>query len=118
MTINFPNLINHFKTNGTYTVTRKGAATYLKGRLIAASTSTFTITASIQPLTGRDMSLLPEGSRADNTKSLYTTTQLNTVGAAEPDSLTIDSVEFEVVNVEKWEGFGEIYYRTLVRKVA
>lgn len=117
MTINFPNLVKHFKTDGTYTVTRKQAATYLKGRLVSPETTTFSITASVQPLTGNDMVLLPEGSRSGNTKVLFTTTQLNTVGTAEPDTIVIESVDYDVFNVETWEGFNQTYYRTLVRKV-
>jgi hypothetical protein len=112
----FPSIIDTAST-GTYTVSRKAAPTYVKGRLQPTAVSTtFTITASVQPLTGQDMSLLPEGSRADNTKILFTTTRINTVGSAEPDVVSIESEDYEVFSVETWIGFGDTYYRTLVRK--
>ena len=111
----FSSVIDHFNT-GTYTITRYSTPVYVQGRLTAGTTTSFSIVAAIQPLTGMNMSLLPEGSRNDNTKVLFTSTELQTAGDAEPDSLTIKSIEYVVASVEQFDGFGETYYRTLIRK--
>ena len=117
MNINFPSIISHLGT-GSYVVNRKDTPTYVKGRLQPYTSTSFTITASVQPLTGNDMRLLPEGARADNTKSLFTPTKLKTTGDAGPDVVVINSEDYEVFNVESWIGFGESYFRTLIKRVS
>lgn len=97
-------LISSF-SSGTYTVTRRAAATITTGRAVAGATSSVTITASVQPASGRDLQRLPEGRRAIETLTLFTTTQLLVGGqgaANEADLVTIGGKVYEVQLVETW----------------
>lgn len=88
---------------GTYTVTRTGAGTYpTNGRLSAGSTSTFPITAIVQPYQGgRKMLPLPEGVRSEETKHIHTAAALRTRdGGGAQDFITISGEDYHVWAVE------------------
>lgn len=109
-------VISRFKT-GTYTVTRTAAGTRTLGRYTPGAPSTFSIVASIQPVTGRDLQTLPEGQRAEETRVVYTTTELRTrTATVEPDTLSIDSETWAVTKVERWQAFGGTHYRAMVAR--
>lgn len=109
-------MIARFKT-GTYTVTRTAVGTRTNGRYTPGATSTFDITASVQPVTGRDLQSLPEGQRAEETRIVYTTTELRTrTATVDPDSISIDSETWAVVKVERWQAFGNTHYRAFVAR--
>jgi hypothetical protein len=96
---------------GSYTVTRMTAAARTLGRRVAGSTSTLTITASVQPLTGRDLKTKPEGQHADDCRTVYTTTALLTRDTThEADLIAIGGEAFEVYRVKQWDAFGETFY--------
>lgn len=98
--------ISSFST-GTYTVTRRAAGTYVDGVLVLGSSSTFTIDACVQPATGRQIRVLPEGQRSDETIAIWTTTALRTRDAAgAADEISYKGVTFVVANVKQWEAFG------------
>lgn len=100
--MNTAELVEAFAT-GTYTRTRTTAGTYSAGRYSAGSTATASIRASVQPLTGRDLMVLPEGRRGDATVAVYTTTELRvTSPAGAADKLTIDGETWEIIHVEPW----------------
>ena len=63
----------------TYTVTRVAAGDYVDGKWVEGATSTFTIQASLQPAKPKEMEMLPEGRRNQETYKLYSDTQLRTV---------------------------------------
>lgn len=109
-----PNILS-FQT-GTYTVTRRGPTVVgSDGRADLASSTTFTVTASVQHLTGRDLQRLgPEGLRTSERRKLYTTTSLRVVGA--PDVLSIDGASWEVESIERYDVLGN-YYKVIVRRV-
>jgi hypothetical protein len=102
----------------TYVVTRRGpTGVDGDGRALLSAPSTLSISASVQPLSGRDLQRLPEGMRAAERLKLYTTTPLAAIGA--PDVVTIDGDDYEVEHVERWTGFGAgaDYYKIVARKV-
>ena len=113
--------IERFKTAVSYTVTREGTETITLGVVTPGATSTFPIVASIQPVSGSDLQLLPEGEHAKESRVLYTATQLiarsETVAG---DSVAIDSEAWRVVRVDgPWIHRGETHYRVfVVRTVA
>ncbi len=100
-------VIADFKT-GTYTVTRKGAGTYdATGAHVPAATSTFSIDACVQPVSGKVLQNLPEGHHANETKAIWTTTALRTRDAAgAPDIIAIGGENYTVFHVEVFEAFG------------
>lgn len=102
--------------NGTLTVTRRAAATTDgNGRVVAGATTTFTLTGSMQPLSGRELRALPESRQADETRVLYTTTELRT--GANADRLSDGTDTWEVYQVERWDAFGSVHYRAYVSRV-
>lgn len=112
-------VIGSFKTGpGTYTVTRTTDGGHdSKGRAVAGSASTFEITASVQPMSGRDVQLLPEGYHGKETQKLYTTTALVAVDASnEPDEVSIGGENWKVIMVKHWEAFGSDHYKAILSR--
>jgi hypothetical protein len=102
---------------GTYTVTRYAARTYTKGRLDSASTSTVTIDAVIQPLSGRDLQLLPEGSSALESIAIWTRTALRVSAASQQaDRISYGNETYEIQNVTVWATPGG-YYKAIASRI-
>lgn len=117
LTLDAAGLIDAFST-GSYTVTRRTAATRLKGRPVAGATSTVTITAAVVPATGQDLQRVPEGRRDVETRVLFTATQLRTgaAGAAwEADLVQLEGLQWEVQHVETWPG-APGFYRCIAQR--
>ena len=107
--------------NFTLTVTRKSGA-YVNGIWADSDNSTFTIIASVQPLTQNEMQSLPEARRESVGYTLYTDTNLRTARQAETpaiqaDIVTIDSEEYEVYKVEKWQNAVISHYKAIVLRI-
>lgn len=106
---------------GSYTVTRRGRATTLRGRQQEPTTTTLTISGSITPAGGRDLERLPEGRYDNETRVLFTTTALYVGGQNETyqtDQVTLDGVLWEVQHVETWTnwGPGQTGYKCLLQR--
>lgn len=109
-------MLARYKT-GTYTRTRTTAGAYVTGRFVAGTTTTDSLDLCIQPLGGRDLKILPEGRRADDTRVVYSLTELRTTSpAGAADKLTIDGEVWEVFHVDPWLPLRPSvnYYRALV----
>lgn len=104
-------------TTGTYTVTRRaGAGTNSNGHYTKPSPTTFSIDASVQPVTGRALKDLPEGMRADDVKILYTGTELHTVDTAgHADTIAIAGENYRVTKVEAFFVISDHYRVTVER---
>ena len=108
-------VIETFAT-GVYTVTRQGAGSYdASGDFVPAATSELSVTASIQPVTGQELKVLPEARHGEENRVAYTTTPLRTQGpAGGPDRLLIDGAVFEVIKVELWPSHCRAYLARVV----
>jgi hypothetical protein len=94
---------------GTYSVTRSsGAGSYdTNGDYTPAGTSVINVKASIQPLNGRELKVLPEGQHGAELRKVYSVTELKTrTPTSEPDIVSYKGEDWEVVAVEGWEAFG------------
>lgn len=99
-------VIASFKT-GTYTVFRRAANTIVNGRAVLGAESSFTLDASVQPLRGDDLKVLPEGSHTNKTRVIYSASELQTRrDGYEPDKIIINGEPYEVFLCEPWEAFG------------
>ena len=91
----------------TFTLKRKSAAdTYVNGKLVAGATTTTTIEASVQPLKGQEMLLLPEARRTSQAVNIYTDTQLrlaNTAAGYNADIVSAFGSDFEIISCEPWQ---------------
>lgn len=79
----------------------------------------FTITASIQPLTGSEMLLLPENRRELETKKLYTSFELYGIekgNGINADIVIIGGDEFEVIRTYSWQNSVINHYKVFVAK--
>lgn len=115
--MNLSSVIASFVT-GTYTVTRRSASAYgTDGRLDAPTTSTFTVPACVQPLTGRELEKLPQGMQTAELLSIWSPIELRTQGTGQdPDLVAIDGDTWEVQKVERWNTLGA-YWRAILAKV-
>jgi len=102
---------------GTYTVTRQSVSAYgSDGRLDAPSTTTFSITACVQPVTGRELQRLPEGLQNQEVLAVWSPVELKTQGPGQdPDLVSIDGDSYEVHKLERWNTLGA-YWRALLTK--
>lgn len=86
-----------------YTVKRLAAGSYTNGIYADGSASTFTIYASVQPLKGLEIMLLPENRRLSQAVKIFTSTLLNITSTANPDQILYNGNYFEVVSAEPWQ---------------
>ena len=107
-------VIKSFKT-GDYAVTRRGAGSYVKGRYVEAASSTFSISANVQPAGPRTLMALAEAFHTTDAKLVFTKTQLySRTPAQASDKISIDGETYTVVKVEYWPAFGDSHYRVTV----
>lgn len=89
--------------SGTYTVTREAVGSYVNGDWTPGSESTFTVDADLQPLSGNDLKVLPEGQHGEELQKMYLATELFTAkDTVAPDKVTIDGAFWRVINVRKY----------------
>ena len=107
--------------NYALTVTRPDmAGTWQKGRYIESTKSTFEITASVQPLSPKEMEMLPEGRRNKESYRIYTDTELNP--ASQDSKINADIIEingnnFEVLGCNRWQNGILNHYKILASKI-
>lgn len=102
---------------GTYTVTRRAAGAYVDGRYQPGATSTVEIVASVQPVTGRTLQDLPEGQRGEETRVVYTETEIRSHGPGiEPDRITLDGETWICIRSERWQGLGGTHWRAYFQR--
>lgn len=83
------------------------------------TTAQFDIQGSLQPITGNDLQLLPDGLKRTDVRKLYTKTELRSINddtEQEADKITIDGSDYEVHSVEKWVGRRLQHYKVLLVK--
>lgn len=102
-------------STGTYTRTRYAAGSTTNGVYTAGAGSTSSIVAAVQPVRGAELRVLPEGRHADDSRVVYSETELRV--SPVPDRVTIEGSAFEVFKSERWDAFGQTYYRALVSRL-
>ena len=98
----------------TLTVTRYAAPTLTAGRAVAGATSSLTVAASVQPLSSKELDLVPEGMRARGVRKVFSATRL--LVQPMPDRFTYQSDVWEVTEEKDWLDVAG-YYRYLVTRV-
>jgi len=90
-----------FKRPHTISIKRGNqTTTYVNGHPVDNSLTTYTgIKASVQPLSGKDKLMLPEGDRTRQIKKIYTVDEVLV-----NDIIIYDSEEYEVQTVQMWQG--------------
>ena len=104
------------ETTGSYLVTRPGPASFVDGVKVASAPTTFIITGSVQPWSGRDFERLPDGFRDMEKLLLWTRTELRTAGPSiEPDLVTVNGLQHQVGLLKRWNELGNFFVVALVR---
>lgn len=101
----------------TLSGTRFIAGTYTNGVYIEGTTSPLSISASVQPIKGRELESLPEGRRDKQALRLYTNFELRTAeedDGPNADQITIDGKLFEVIAVENWANHIINHFKVIV----
>ena len=115
-------VIDYFSTegydpNGAYIVTRTTENSYVHGRALAGTVTTFPITGGVQPTNGRDLLILAEAGVTSESRKIFTNTQLQSrIPGREPDSLSIDGEVWTVFNCVRWQGFDETIFECLIAR--
>lgn len=103
----------------TVTISRMAAGSYTLGRWTDGATSTFDISASVQPLNPREIQDLPENRRFTESLKLYTETELragSVNSSTQPDEFTRDGKDYEILSVAKWPAATTFYKAVAVVK--
>jgi hypothetical protein len=116
-------VIDEFATPAAgITVTRTAASTlgsdgfYTDG----AETTIAVSPVSIQPASGKDMQLLPEGARTDETIRVYCTERLRTAATPDgvkPDRFVFDGKTWEVKTEQPWQLNNDGFFKFLAQRV-
>lgn len=119
-TIQASRILPRFRAPTSLTVRRKATGTFTNGRYTPAATeTTVTITnASVQPLGGRELLLLPEGFRTRQALKVYSPELLRGADAEagyEADRFEYLGETFEVYACEDWSEHGGYYRATAVQ---
>ena len=89
--------------SGTYTVTRQASGAYVKGVWTPGADSTFPLDADLQPVSGADLKILPEGFHTEELQKMYISTELFSARVGkEADQITIAGAQWKVINVRKY----------------
>jgi hypothetical protein len=101
--VTLASVIDRFAT-GIYAVTRQELGAYDEdGRAIEGGMTELSIRASVQPVTGQELKVLPEARHGEELRAVYTTSPLRTHGpAGAADRLLIDGAVWEVIRAEEW----------------
>lgn len=79
------------------TITRTGPGAYVRGEWVNGVPSAMTIQASVQPVTGQELLVLPEGRRTMEVVKIYTSAELVTNdNSQQPDVLEWRGKSYEI----------------------
>ena len=103
--------------NQTIAGIRYAAGSYTKGQYSPGAETPIEIQASVQPLAGRELDILPEGRKELESYKVYTTFELraaNQNNQTQSDEITLFGKSFEVIKVENWQNAVIPHYKALV----
>lgn len=110
-------VIGRYKT-GTYAVTRTAVGARVNQVYVPGATSVIQVDASIQPVIGRMLQDLPEGQHAEESRVIYTRTELKTrTPGTDPDIIVIDGEDYRVTRVEKYGAISGGHFRVWAERV-
>lgn len=101
----------------TLTLSRPAAGSYVNGVWVEGAVTQSFFEASVQPLAGKEIELLPEERRNTESYKLFTDTELLTVNTSSrrnADIITIDGRNFEVYSVKSWQNTIINHYEVVV----
>ena len=112
-------VVTSLASHVSLTVKRAAAGTFVNGRYVEAAPTTFTILASVQPLTGEDLQILPEAERTSDAVEIFSIAELFATNYATNklgDLVTYQGRDYRVSNAENWNPNGA-YWRSIATRI-
>ena len=78
------------------------------------------VLASVQPMRGQELVMLPEADRLKSNYKVYSTQELKTINPVAKtgsDVITYQDTAFEIVAVERWVLDDYVYYKSIARRI-
>lgn len=97
------------------TITRTESSSLLLGRKVVGAQSTFNIRCSVQPMSDKELMMLPEGERTQSKFTLWTDTLLKVID--DPDECVYEGTEYVIQAVTDWAGTTDYGSYRLVKKL-
>jgi hypothetical protein len=117
--MNLSGVVTSLASHTALAVKRAVAGAYVNGRYVASAPAGLTVLASVQPLTGDDLLVLPEGERTTGAIEIFSVVELlptqealNKLG----DLVTYLGKDYRVRNVQNWDPNGA-YWRSVAVEV-
>lgn len=88
------------------TLIRRGNGSYVRGRWVDDSTpDSVTITANVQPVSPKEILMLPESDRTRDAVKVFSKSEIRTAkeGSHVADQFVFDGTTYEVRKVKKWQ---------------
>ena len=99
------------------TIRRKSGGGYESGLWVPGTVTEFTARYSVQPTSPDDMQTLPEGRRERRAYTLFGSKPLLSVGAENPDMVSVDGEWYEVAAVQEWRNTLIPHTRAIVTRL-
>lgn len=84
-------------------ILRLSGGSYVNGQWIEGTQTTIDATASIQPLSGQEILLIPEARREKEVYKMYTSTPINDLTTQNPDQVQFFGKTYEVLQIWTWQ---------------
>lgn len=84
-------------------VVREGCVTYVDGKPVKSDVTTFKARGSFQPLSGRDLMLVPEGDRLKEQFWLYTPSKIKI-----NDRVVRCGINFQAQTIQDWGDYQQV----------
>ncbi len=93
---------------------------WINGAAIPNPPQALVVSATVQPLSGHDLLILPEGERTTERIWLYTDTELQTASGAQgttPDVVTWRGIQYQVQRVDRWQETALAHFRAMAVRI-
>ncbi len=107
-------------TGGASQATSTLTGGWIDGAPVPNPPLTLVVQASVQPLSGHDLLILPEGERTTERIWLYTDTELQTASGAlgtMPDVVIWRGIQYQVQRVDRWQETALAHFRAMAVRV-
>lgn len=113
-------VINVIVTGGVSQPTAALAGGYIAGTMVPPVPTSLTLTASVQPVKGRELLNFPEAQRTKGIIKIYSTTAMQTANEAagtKADIVTYQGKQWEIHEVNYWPHLSQAHYKAIAFKV-
>lgn len=111
--------MSHFRK--AFTIERQAPGTFVNGKPVPGAITNMTIMATVQPLSGDEILLMPEGERKSQYVTIFTDTLLNAPSTSPvgfyADTILAFGQKYKVLVVEPWQSDVINHYKCKAIKI-